>query len=312
LETEQKFLIMEACLEEQRPDPGQSERIRELEGRLEGYKSKMELLPIYETQIYQLQEFGQSHGLIIEALTTEKLESDSGLKKKQTELDELLDTFQKNEETYNYRVNDLEITILKLVEKNDELSNALTENDTAHLVVEKMSLIEKFNTELNRRDCLIDSLNIDLDKRRLEMDGLDSDLQKKRHEVSLLTEQIQKMDFDIDSLRQDLDTRVNQKLSEKIIQSEEIILLLKTENHSTKSDLHHFKTQIQTSETETSQLKADLSLIAKEYEYYKSRYEVLTLEHDKFSQQIFAHKEEIFQWEKNYNEILIGQKSVNA
>jgi uncharacterized protein (DUF3084 family) len=305
LETEQKFQIMEACLEEQRPDPGQSVRIRELEGRLEGYKSKMELLPIYETQINQLQEFSQSHGLIIEALTTEKLESDAGLKKKQTELDQLLDTFQTNEDNNNHRINDLEITILKLVEKNDELSNSLTENDTAHLVVEKMSLIEKFNTELNRRDRLIDSLNMDLDKRRVEIDGLDSDLQKKNHEVSLLTSQIQKMDFDMDSLRRDLDTRVNQKLSEKIIQSEEIIHLLKSENHSLQSSSH-------LSKTETSELKADLSLIAKEYEYYKSRYEEVTQETHNLSQQIFAHKEEIFQWEKNYNEILIGQKSVCA
>ena len=112
-------------------------------------------------------------------------------------------------------MNDLEITIIKLVEKNEELSQALTENDTAHLVVEKMSLIEKFNTELNRRDRVIDSLNIDLDKRRVEIDGLDSDLTQKKNEVSTLTEQIHKMDFDMDSLRQDLETRVNQKLSEK-------------------------------------------------------------------------------------------------
>ena len=79
---------MEACLEEQRPDPDQTERIRELELRLEGYKSKIELLPIYECQINQLQEFGQSHGLIIEALTTDKLESDALVKKKQTELNQ--------------------------------------------------------------------------------------------------------------------------------------------------------------------------------------------------------------------------------
>ena len=114
---------MQACLDKTKQSEEQTQRIQDLEADLKHYqelwenqnseaeqlKNKLELIPIYEQQINELQEFSQSHGMIIDALTNEKLESDAALKKKQEELDQLLDTFQKNEETYNHRINDLEV-----------------------------------------------------------------------------------------------------------------------------------------------------------------------------------------------------------
>ena len=79
-----------------------------------------------------------------------------------------------------------------------------------------------------------------------------------------------------------------------------------------ESDSQDKIASLQTADIEIDQLKSDLSLIAKEYEYYKSRYEEVQQERDRFSGEVLDYKEEIFQWEKNYNEILVSQTSVNA